>query len=391
MGTRLSLLIGDDRWAPNAAVPPPPPAATVADVLASAVARWPSRRAFVCADEDLTYADVAGLAARAEHQLRAAGIGRGQHVVIWMANCADFLGWYFGTARLGATLVPLHTRSTAREAGALFATTPPSAFIVGDGEGGPRPADVGEVLRHPALAEAGVPVLDGRIPTLAPSGAARGTSAARASDTFLIKFTSGSSSAPKGVRLSHESIVRNAYNAGARLGLDDRRRLLQPDAVLPRRRIGAHDPHGLHAWRHHRHAPAIRPGRCHRRDTRSPLYCARRHGHHVPQGGALAGLRRFGDRDAPHGLDRRGARRGRPRLVGHAIPVRQSLRHDRDVGERLHDGHRRRARAAARVGGSPTACTAGRRLRTRYRHDRARRLSRRDPRPRLGDDAGLRR
>ncbi len=61
---------------------------------------------------------------------------------------------YSGTARLGATLVPLHTRSTAREAGALFATTPPSAFIVGDGEGGPRPADVGEVLRHPALAEA---------------------------------------------------------------------------------------------------------------------------------------------------------------------------------------------------------------------------------------------
>jgi fatty-acyl-CoA synthase len=222
MGLTRSLLLNEGHWPRNATVPPAPERTSVADLLDTAVERWASRAAFVCGDEEVTYQDVADLATSAERRLRDAGVGHGDRVALWMANSADFLGWYFGCARIGAVLVPLHTRSTADEIEVFLQVAPPSILVVGEGIGGPRPAEVERVLAHRALRELGVSTTDSvlRPP---PADAVHAISSGwvpAPDDRFLIKFTSGSSGTPKGVQLAHAQIVRNAYNVGSRLGLE---------------------------------------------------------------------------------------------------------------------------------------------------------------------------
>ncbi len=222
MAVGSSLLVTTGGWAANPAAGPAPDRATVAGLLDAAVERWSSRTAFICGDEDVTYRTVAELASGAEQRLRAAGVARGDRVAVWMANSADFLGWYFGSARLGAVLVPLHTRSTAEEVAGLLEAARPSMLVIGEGVGAPRPVEVERILAHRVLRDLGVAPADARLqrPVAEGGGAARLDVAAQPDDTFLIKFTSGSSSAPKGVQLAHAQIVRNAHNVGARLGLE---------------------------------------------------------------------------------------------------------------------------------------------------------------------------
>jgi fatty-acyl-CoA synthase len=99
-------------------------------------------------------------------------------------------------------------------------TARPSALVVGgSGPGSPRPAEVDALVSRIRGSGAGPALVDS---ALKPGrGSDRpGPPASRPAETALIKFTSGSTSAPKGVRLAHHSIVRCAHNVGLRLGVE---------------------------------------------------------------------------------------------------------------------------------------------------------------------------
>lgn len=88
---------------------------TVVHMLDDAARRSPDRTALVCGDEQLSYREyaacVAGLAAR----LQAAGLGKGERVVLLMNNAIDIAIATFAVQAAGAQVVPLNPAYTVSE------------------------------------------------------------------------------------------------------------------------------------------------------------------------------------------------------------------------------------------------------------------------------------
>src|SRR5258708_38763759 len=54
-----------------------------------------------------TYGQLAELAFRFARELEARGIGKGDHVLLWGENCAEWVGAFFGCMLRGAVAVPM--------------------------------------------------------------------------------------------------------------------------------------------------------------------------------------------------------------------------------------------------------------------------------------------
>src|SRR5213075_631603 len=141
-------------------------------------------------------------------------IRRGDHVAILMGNDEKWLALFYGAALIGAVTVPVNTRFKAAEIDfcleksdckALFYV---SRFLNIDFESmvhGIKPAIALDVTSE------------------LPQGEFR-EGAVSSSDPILIQFTSGTTAYPKGATLTHESMLRDALEAGRRVGVrpDDR-------------------------------------------------------------------------------------------------------------------------------------------------------------------------
>jgi len=160
----------------------------------------------------LTHAELAAVVGRLKGALVAAGVGRGDVVSIVLANGVDFLAIYLAVAQVGATAAPLNPAYTAEEftffltdAGAKGVVAPAAA----DGAGGRLPI-------HGAAAELGLPVWsltpgsDGLEGVAAGDGTAAGVAAPDNVAMFL--HTSGTTSRPKGVPLTHANLATSLMN-----------------------------------------------------------------------------------------------------------------------------------------------------------------------------------
>jgi long-chain acyl-CoA synthetase len=67
--------------------------------------------------ENLSFLQVQALSLRAAGLFAARGIARGDNVAVMLENSPVYLGSWLGLARLGAAIVPVNTRYTARELG----------------------------------------------------------------------------------------------------------------------------------------------------------------------------------------------------------------------------------------------------------------------------------
>jgi len=173
----------------------------------------PAAEALVTATARLTYGELLQRAMETAGGLHALGIGKGDHVAILMGNDEHWLATFYGAALLGAVTVPVNTRFKAAEleyclkqADCKALVYAPS-FLNNDYE-----AMLGEIRpRLPKLAHA-IPV-GGLQPASMPSAAVA------PEDLLLIQFTSGTTAYPKGVMLTHDNMLRNAWAAGERIGV----------------------------------------------------------------------------------------------------------------------------------------------------------------------------
>lgn len=207
---------------------------TTADALARAVAVAPDVEALVASDGRLTYAALADDVASLRAALVAAGIGRGDHVGLCLGNGVRWVALFLALGSVGAVTVPVNTRFHAEEMAYALRQSRVSTLFLADRFLG---IDFIAMLRgacpglDTALPDPAMPdlrrvvVLGDDIPP-ATIGMAEFCAGAGAScepvctpdDVLLMQYTSGTTSFPKGVLLTHRSMLANAFFSGGRIG-----------------------------------------------------------------------------------------------------------------------------------------------------------------------------
>jgi fatty-acyl-CoA synthase len=182
------------------------PPKALGEVLA---ARSPSSEALVTTTARLSYGELFERARRAAGGMQALGIGKGDHVGILMPNGEQWLALFYGAALIGAVTVPVNTRFKAAEIDYCLKQSRAKALFHVDRF---LNNDYGSMIRETGFAAA----FD--VARQFPDGDFRPVDVAPG-DLLLIQFTSGTTAYPKGVMLTHDSMLRNAWAAGTRIGV----------------------------------------------------------------------------------------------------------------------------------------------------------------------------
>ena len=142
-----------------------------------------------------TYQQLAELAFRFARELEARNIGKGDRVMLWGENCAEWVGAFFGCMLRGAVAVPMD-RIAAHdfaqrvasdvEARLVVCSTALTSFITG--------------RAHLELENLSDAVAQHSAEPYAPAGVSR-------DDSAQIVFTSGTTAEPRGVVLTHGNIL----------------------------------------------------------------------------------------------------------------------------------------------------------------------------------------
>ena len=190
--------------------------ATLVELLERAAARTPRSVALVIrrgmAEERWSYQVLAERSTQVAGTLQRSGVRHGDRVLTWSQNDPWLVAAYFATWRLGAIIVPLDLRMQTDVAVRIGARTRPSLLLAGP----EVPPEAAAALGVPVVsvsAEGLQPGGSGPNDTTGPDEAARPDPSPThvAPDTIAeILFTSGTTSDPKGVVLTHGQIVHTA-------------------------------------------------------------------------------------------------------------------------------------------------------------------------------------
>jgi len=175
-------------------------ARSLVDILSIRARQAPSGVFFELFDEPMTYGALWDMARRYGAGLAAAGIARGDRVVILLPTCKEFFATFFGVMAVGAIPVPLYPTFGPDELASIFGHAQPRAAItISWFEATVRKAQehapsLGRILEPDDLdrpaAEPVWPALGGE-------------------ETAFLQYTSGSTGQPKGVDLPHRSLLAN--------------------------------------------------------------------------------------------------------------------------------------------------------------------------------------
>jgi acyl-CoA synthetase (AMP-forming)/AMP-acid ligase II len=238
---------------------------TLGDLLLREAQRRPDQEALVFPGERLTYAQLAGRAKDTARALQGMGIQPGDHVGILAPNLTEVVEVLFGIALSGAVAVLVNARYKTTELAyviedadlkALFTTNRIADYVnfaelLYEALPGLESAsdslalqlDSAPMLRSVIMMEdpgqAGI-VSWSRFRAdadrVGEEGMWRRRSEVALSDPCIMMYTSGTTANPKGCRLSHEALVRNAREMSIRFEITDQDRQWNP---LPMFHMGA--------------------------------------------------------------------------------------------------------------------------------------------------------
>jgi fatty-acyl-CoA synthase len=218
------------------------------ELLDHAVERWADREALVFSERRFTFAELAADVDRVARALLHVEVGAGEHVAVWLPNRPEWVHLFFAVAKIGAVLVPIHTRFRTVDLEYVLRDSDACTLVAVD-----RAADVdyvGMVRELVPEVDRGVhPFRSARFPSLrqvivigddVPRGAmawatllaggdvARREAPARLADAdtpTLVLYTSGTTGVPKGAVHTHV-MSRTVEDGASRLGLTGRDVLL---------------------------------------------------------------------------------------------------------------------------------------------------------------------
>jgi fatty-acyl-CoA synthase len=213
--SRRATSLTTSHWIPDGSGPPLLVSATVGSRLREVAAEVPDRVALI---EGLptpdrrqwTYAEVFADAERCGHYLLQ-HFEPGEHIAVWAHNLPEWVLLEYGAALAGLTLVTVNPSLQPSEAAYILGQSRAAGlFLVPEVRGNPLAAhaeairaelpELRTVLRLDLLGEL-MASTDGVDVTLPEVGS---------NDPAQIQYTSGTTGFPKGVVLSHDSIINNA-------------------------------------------------------------------------------------------------------------------------------------------------------------------------------------
>lgn len=168
--------------------------------------------------ETTTWGGLAGRVSATAGALHRLGVRAGDRFHVHLANCPDFYDLWFAAAALGAAIVPSNPLSTPDElaylishAGCTLSLTSADLLPVVEKAGATQVVDVGEAW-------------------IEPGDTAPGPSPAQPSDVLGVLYTSGTTSRPKGVLITHAAYLHcgDVVAGHLRLRPDDRQLVVLP-------------------------------------------------------------------------------------------------------------------------------------------------------------------
>ncbi len=180
----------------------------LADLLQHAAARYPENIAVSDGERALTYAELWQEVCRAAGELEAVGIGRGRMAGLQLGNSIAFIILTYALWRCGAVVVPIPMEMRESERTELLRTMDLAAVLSST-------APVGE---HATVA------IDVAGTAITGTVFHRGSAPIRDKvNAAMVRFTSGTTNANKGVVLSHEGILERitAANNALHIGPGD--------------------------------------------------------------------------------------------------------------------------------------------------------------------------
>ncbi len=241
---------------------------TLGDLVLRAAQRWPDREALIFPDERLTYAQLADRACQRARALQGFGIRPGDHVGILSPNLVEMVELFFGIALSGAVAVLINARYKTRELRyvvenadlkTLFTTDRIADYVnfvelLYDALPGLNTSHDPfglELKSAPALRSiimmedsphAGVLTWNqfkAYQDAIGHDQAWQLRNQISLREPCIMMYTSGTTAEPKGCRLSHEALVRNAREMSIRFQITAQDRQWDPlpmfhmSAILP--------------------------------------------------------------------------------------------------------------------------------------------------------------
>ena len=153
--------------------------------------------------EWFTYGQVLEMAFRFPRELEVRGIGKGDRVMLWGENCAEWVAVFFGCALNGVVVVPMDDGASGEFAARVARQVEAKLWVCSRRHSAEGIAETPIVI----LEEIKTPTSRKRSEkwgTPAPSFAAVGRD-----DILQIVFTSGTTAEPKGVVITHGNVLAN--------------------------------------------------------------------------------------------------------------------------------------------------------------------------------------
>ena len=200
-------------------------------------ARGAQHPLLVCDAERLSYAEADRRSAQLARGLVALGAGKGTHVGLLYPNGAGFVVGMLAAARIGAVVIPFSTFATAPELGEQLVDSDADILLAAAPyrshdyrkRGLPISA-IRPLLRHVLIDAEPGGIVDAALLEAMEADV-------DGSDPLAIVYTSGSTSAPKGVVHTHASLLAHQKILNEIRGLTARRQAVLQLAVLLDRRI----------------------------------------------------------------------------------------------------------------------------------------------------------
>ncbi|MFH1628259.1 MAG: AMP-binding protein [Pseudomonadota bacterium] len=228
---------------------------TMGQMLDRVSEQYPNKTAIISEEQRISYADLKEHVEQVALAFLALGIKKGDKVSVWLCNCLEWIYIQFALGKIGGILVPINTRFKVKELEYTLNQSDSRVLVTMDRflnvefaklayETIPElNASIPGKLhseRFPILECViclGNPGMPGMLPweEFLAGGVEPGADLliqrqreVEPDDVAMFQYTSGTTSFPKGVMLTHNSIIRDSYLMGQRMTIESEDRLFCP-------------------------------------------------------------------------------------------------------------------------------------------------------------------